>query len=113
MSQPIEGEVPIGTEVGQAPGPALTLHELGVLLVKHYGLTEGNFEVTVTFQIGVGAFGPDADNLLPSGVIGFNRVGLRRVADGKPAPGLVNAAEVNGRKVAATKKTSIRKKTTA
>lgn len=104
MSSPIEGELPVGPELGQAPAPPLSLRQIGEVLVRHYGLTEGIFEVTVTFQLGVGAFGPDPENLQPTGFVGVHKLGLRRVPAGKPGPGLVDAAAVNGGKATPVKK---------
>jgi hypothetical protein len=82
----------VGPGVGQSPAEPLSLRELGELLVRHHGLREGIYEVTVEFNLGVGAFGPSSSELLPTAFASLNRVGLRRVADDRSGPGLIDAA---------------------
>lgn len=71
----------------------LPLQDLGPLLVKHYGLNEGLFDLMIEYQFGTGAVGPDKDHLVPGVMIGVARVGL--VPVGKIGPNTVNASEVN------------------
>jgi hypothetical protein len=80
---------------GDVPGPPLSLSEIGSLLLRHYGVHEGFYEVTVEFQLAVGGIGPDPNNIYPSAIVGVSKIGLRRIPEGKPGPGLVDAAEVN------------------
>lgn len=97
MAQPTEvpgGALTIGREISQSPAEPISMSELGAVLVRHYGLTEGLFEVTVEFQLGVGALGPNSAELMPSAIASVKRVGLRRVPDSKPGPGLIDAASV-------------------
>lgn len=73
--------------------PPLSMRDLASVLVKHYGLTEGIYDLVVEFQIGTGAVGPDKDNLVPGAMIGVSRVGL--VATSKQGPSTVDAAQIN------------------
>lgn len=70
-----------------------TLLEVGELLVKHHGLHEGFYEVALELQVGVGAIGPTPESRLPGAMIGFSKVGLRKVD--KLQPLVIDAAKVN------------------
>jgi len=79
----------------------LSMRELAAVLVKHYGIHEGRFDLAIEFQIGVGGVGPDPENRLPGAMIGVHKVGLMpSKADG---PTTVDAAEVNPAKKKAPK----------
>ena len=54
----------------------LSLRDLAGVLVKHYDLHEGHFDLLVEFQIGMGAVGPDPTALTPGAMIGVSRIGL-------------------------------------
>lgn len=70
----------------------MPLKELGKILVKHYGLQEGKYEVLVEFMIGMGSVGPDKDNRYPGATIGLTKVGLQKTdIDG---PNTIDATEV-------------------
>ena len=71
----------------------LALKDLSILLVKHYGLNEGTFDLMLEYQIGTGAIGPDKDNLIPGAMIGVSRIGL--VPTSKVGPTTVDASVVN------------------
>ena len=64
----------------KAPAPAgpppLTVKELAALLVKHYGLTEGKFDLLVEYQVAIGAVGPNPVDILPGVVVGLAKMGL-------------------------------------
>lgn len=80
----------------QHPAPVeepLTLKNLSVLLVKHYGISEGTFDLMLEYQIGTGAIGPDKENLIPGAMIGVSRIGL--VPTSKVGPTTVDASLVN------------------
>lgn len=85
--------------------PPLSMRDLAAVLVRHYGLTEGTYDLMVEFQIGTGAVGPDRDNPLPGVTTGVSRVGL--IPTAKAGPNTVDAALINPgkklRKKAATK----------
>jgi hypothetical protein len=73
--------------------PPLSMRDLASVLVKHYGLTEGIYDLMVEYQIGTGAVGPDKDNLVPGAMIGVSRVGLMPAT--KPGQNTVDASLVN------------------
>ena len=73
--------------------PPLSMRDLASLLVKHYGLTEGIYDLMVEYQIGTGAVGPDKDNLVPGAMIGVSRIGLMPTT--KLGPNTVDAALIN------------------
>ena len=72
---------------------SLSLRELAALLVKHYALTEGMYDLMVEYHIGTGAVGPDKENLVPGAMIGVSRLGL--VPSTKPGPNTVDASAIN------------------
>ena len=71
----------------------LTLRELAAVLVRHYDLHEGEFELVVEFQIGVGAVGPDPAAPAPGAMIGVSKVGLIQARE--KGPTTVDAAQIN------------------
>src|SRR5271170_2025705 len=80
----------------------LPLKEAAELLVRHYGLREGLWEVALEMQVGVGQIsGATADAVLPGAAIGVSRIGLARVTAAGPLT--VNAAEIASSNVAGLK----------
>lgn len=76
----------------------LSLRELTEILIRHYGLTAGRYNLNVEFHIGAGAFGPSEDKRGPGFAISIGRLGLSEAkADG---PNTVDAS---------TTKTTVRK----
>lgn len=73
----------------------LSIHELGAVLVRHYGIHEGLYNVLVEFQIGVGPVGPK-ESLTPGAMIGVSKIGL--MASTEAGPATVDASEVNPKK---------------
>lgn len=84
----LEGQVGMepGAEVSTEPDSTnslptpiespLSMRDLAILLVKHYGLHEGRYDLTVEFQIGVGGVGSDVTNLSPGATFAVKKVGL-------------------------------------
>lgn len=75
--------------------PSLSMRDLTTLLIKHYELHEGCYDVLIEFQIGVGAVGPDPASLTPGAMIGVSKVGLvlaREKGQSSVDAGLVNPA---------------------
>ena len=70
----------------------LSLLELTELLVKHYGLTEGKFDLLVNFQVGAGAFGPTLGQQGPGIAVSLAQVGLSPAAN--PGAATVDAAKL-------------------
>ena len=84
------------TSAGTTPTPVdhpLTTQDLAAVLVRHYGLREGKFDLMIEYQIGAGAVGPDKDHVLPGLMIGVAKIGL--VPASKDSPLTVDAAAVN------------------
>jgi hypothetical protein len=85
------------------------MKELAAVLVKHYGITEGRYDILVEFQIGVGGVGPTPDSRLPGAMVGISKIGLSPVVPGRAeGPATIDAAEVNRRSV---RRTPARKRT--
>ncbi len=72
------------------------MRELAGVLIKHYDLHDGRYDLLVEFRIGTGAVGPDPAALTPGAMIGVSRVGLMpAIADG---PATVDAGIINPNK---------------
>lgn len=56
--------------------PPLGLRELSELLVRHYGLTEGQFDLLVNYQVGAGMFGPAPDKSGPGLAVSLQEIAL-------------------------------------
>jgi len=76
----------------QGPEP-LQLKDIGTLLVKHYGLHEGTWDVSFEMNVAIGQLGSSADKRLPGAMFMISRIGLIRAA--ALGPYTINAAEVN------------------
>lgn len=82
----------------------LSMRDLAGVLVKHYDLHEGHFDLLVEFRIGTGPVGPEPAALTPGVMIGVSRIGLMpSKADG---PTTVDAAIVNPAKKSRNKNPS-------
>lgn len=76
----------------------LTNKELLALLIRHAGVHEGRWLLSMTFGYGPGNFGPTPESVSPGVVVAVNQVGIQREpADGPPIPdGMVlDASQVN------------------
>ncbi len=85
--------------------PPLSMKELAAILVKHYGLTEGRYDLLVEFQIGAGGFGPTAESRVPSAFVGVSRVGLTVATPTSESATIVDAASINPVKPKRARKT--------
>ena len=85
LPRPLIEPVPVGVP--------LSLEQLTVLLIRHYGLTEGTFNLMLQYQIGTGAVGPDKSHLVPGVMVGVSQVGL--IPNSKAGPNTVDASVVN------------------
>lgn len=79
----------------------VSLRVLSELLVKHYDLHSGRYDLLIEFRIGTGAVGPDETSTLPGAMIGVSRIGL--APSQKDGPTTVDAALVNPPKTARKK----------
>lgn len=63
----------------QSVGQPLTIRDLTEVMIKHYGLHEGLYDLLIEFQVGVGAVGPTPGEKYPGAIVGVTRIGLKRV----------------------------------
>ena len=82
-----------------------SLIELTEMLVKNQDLHEGFYNLSVQFQIGVGAVGPSPELICPGAMVGISRIGLSKTEESKKNIHTVNAAEVNPASKKRTRKT--------
>lgn len=54
----------------------LSMKELKEVLVKHYGLPEGKYDLGIEFHIGTGPVGPSSEELVPGVILGVKSIGL-------------------------------------
>ena len=80
----------------------LSIHDLTVVLIKHYGLHEGHFDLLVEFQIAVGAIGPDPATPSPGAMIAISKIGLAKPVVSGPLS--IDARMVNPKKKQIKKK---------
>lgn len=80
----------------------LAMRDLAAVLVRHYDIHEGRYDLLLEFHIGMGLVGPDKAALTPGAMIGISKVGLiKSMADG---PTTVDASIVNPKKKTRIKK---------
>ena len=85
---------------------SLSLRELAELLVKHYDLHEGLYDLLVELKVGVGSVptGPAESDRLPGATVAIASLGLSEAQ--KPGPTTVDAAVINPALPAKTATTS-------
>lgn len=60
-----------------SPAPySLPLRQITEMLVKHFDLHDGLFDLAVEIQIGLGSFGPNPTSALPGAFFGVKSLGL-------------------------------------
>lgn len=80
--------------INQQPvGEPLSIRDLTEMLVKHYDLHEGRYDLLIEFSIGIGAVGPSQDKVTPGAMIGVQRFSLAKTLANSPSS--VDAALVN------------------
>ena len=89
----------------------LELRDVTALLVKHYDLHEGLYDIAFELQMGVGRFALDTEMSLPGAIFGIRGIGLVRTAEAGPST--VDAAAVNPAAAPAAKKSRSPRKTSA
>jgi hypothetical protein len=77
-----------------APDP-IQLREVTTLLLKHYGLHEGLWDLNLELQMGIGQFGQTREKALPGAMVTVSRIGVSRTPAENAGPNTVNAAEAN------------------
>ena len=86
-------ETPVAPNNPIPAGTPLSMKEVAELLVKHYGLREGLFDLLLEYQFAFGNFGPTPSQVTPGAMIGLAKLGLARAT--QVGPLTVDAAEVN------------------
>lgn len=85
----------------------LSIQQLGAVLLKHYGLHEGKYQLSVGFKIGVGSVpsGEEDTETIPGAIVGVEGVMLTREPDDAQSPNILDAAVLNPKKKPRSKKT--------
>lgn len=76
-------EIAVGKEAAPIEAP-LSIRELIALLIKHYDLKEGKYDLMIEYKFGAGVVGQDKANVLPGIMIGLSQVGLSRASGDGP-----------------------------
>jgi hypothetical protein len=69
--------------------------ELVELMIKKIGIHEGRWMLAVTFAFGVTNGGPTAEQIVPTGVVGIQSIGIQKAQPESPDVLTVDAAVVN------------------
>jgi hypothetical protein len=72
---------------------SFSLRELTEIIIKHKGLHEGLYNMSIGFNIGFGAVGQTQESMFPGAMIGISKIGIVQVD--KKNIHTVDAAEVN------------------
>ena len=72
-----------------------THKELVELMVKKAGVHEGKWILSVTFGFGAVNGGPTPEQVMPTGVVGVQSIGIQKAQSDSPEPLTVDAAVVN------------------
>jgi hypothetical protein len=76
----------------------LDLKSLTEVLIRHFDIHEGVYQLNFGFRIGVGGFAMDptpGSSPLPGAMVGVEGVNISRIPDGVDLPNAVDAAQVN------------------
>lgn len=82
------------TEMSPIPIAEFSLVELTEILIREKGIHEGLYNLSIQFQIAVGAVGPSPD-LIPGAMVGVKGIGLSKTEKEKANDQTVDAAKVN------------------
>jgi hypothetical protein len=72
-----------------------THKELVEMMVKKANIHEGRWMLLVNFGFAAINGGPSADQMMPTGMVGLQSVGIQKATPESPASLVVDAAEVN------------------
>ena len=86
----------------QHPLVMLPLSGVAEILVKHQGLHEGLYDLSIQFQMAFGGVGPHPDLIFPGAMLGVSGIGLTRID--KISAHTVDASKVNPAKQTRKKK---------
>lgn len=86
------------------------LKELAELLIKHQGIHEGFYELSIEFQMAVGGVGiaPSPEHVMPGAMLGVSRIGITKVPINTPLS--VDASQINPQSSAGKSAPSTRRK---
>lgn len=73
----------------------LDMHEIATVLVKHYGLHSGQYNLLIEFQFGISNIGPDPKVSIPGVMVGIKKLGLIPHTEEQSGPFTIDAAVVN------------------
>lgn len=76
-----------------SPPEPMALKDLAVLLIKHYQIHEGLWDLALEMQVAAGRMGPTPEQQLPGAMFIVSRIGLQKSE--APGPLTVDAAAVN------------------
>lgn len=71
----------------------IDLKALGKILIRHFRLHDGIYEVGARFKVGIGNFGSADDGTAPGALFTLEGVGISK--SGNPSPSSIDAAVVN------------------
>lgn len=72
-----------------------SLVEMAEMLIKHQGIHEGLYNLSLRFQIALGGIGTSPELRYPGAMVAVSHIGLSRTEEGKENIHTVNAAKVN------------------
>ncbi|MGR0480466.1 MAG: hypothetical protein ACTFAL_03445 [Candidatus Electronema sp. V4] len=72
-----------------------SLAEMAEILIKHQGIHEGLYNLSLQFQLAFGGVGTSPELRYPGAIVGVSHIGLAKIEEGKKDSNTVNAAEVN------------------
>lgn len=79
----------------------VSLRELIVMILKANDIHEGQWALSIGFQIGIGTFGQTPETTYPGAAVSVSNIGIQRHPPGAPTTGpgviVVDAAQVNPR----------------
>ena len=73
----------------------LSNRELTELIIKASDVHEGNWYLMVTFGFGALNAGPNDEDVVPTGIVSVQSIGIHRADEKTPPPMIVDAAKVN------------------
>lgn len=83
----------------------LTHQELTEAIIKTVGVHEGKWQLMITFGFAALNGGPNENEIMPSGIVGVQKVGITEASAESPAGLVVDAAKVNPAPRTAAKRT--------
>ncbi len=85
--------------MAEAKQYTVTLNEIVELIIKKIDIHDGQWNLLLGLQVGVGKFGPTPEQTFPGASVAISQVGIQRVEPGTPIDGpgviVVDAAKVN------------------